>query len=63
MTRSLTFSGLTKAETLVTGGFTAGGSWAIRFPAPKKIKFFAVIEDGCWVCIDGRNQCVLTQEM
>jgi len=46
---------LTKAETLVTGGFTAGGSWAIRFPVPKKIKFFAVVEGGCWVCIDGEE--------
>jgi hypothetical protein len=33
----------TQAEFLVTGGFTAGGSWAIRFPAPDKIKFFAVV--------------------
>jgi hypothetical protein len=30
----------TQAESLVTGGFTAGGSWALRFPAPDKIKFF-----------------------
>jgi len=46
---------LTKAESLVTGGFTAGGSWAIRFPVPKKIKFFAVVKGGCWVCIDGEE--------
>ena len=43
----------TNAETLVTGGFTAGGSWAIRFPAPDKIKFFAVIKGSCWVTIEG----------
>ena len=40
------------AETLVTGGFMAGGPWAIRFPAPDKIKFFAVVKGSCWVSID-----------
>lgn len=42
----------TNAETLVTGGFTAGGPWAIRFPIPDKIKFFAVVKGSCWVSID-----------
>ncbi|WSH27593.1 hypothetical protein U8P75_01685 [Rhizobium beringeri] len=36
---------LARAETLVTGGFTAGGPWAIRFPVPKTIKFFAVVKE------------------
>ncbi|SCB42243.1 AraC-type DNA-binding protein [Rhizobium lusitanum] len=44
---------LVRAETLVTGGFTAGGPWAIRFPAPKTIKFFAVVKGSCWVALDG----------
>ncbi len=43
----------TSAESLVTGGFTAGGAWAIRFPAPDKIKFFAVLKGYCWVKIEG----------
>lgn len=43
----------TKAETLLTGGFTAGGDWAIRFPVPKTIKFFAVVKGSCWAAIDG----------
>lgn len=46
---------LTNAESLVTGGFTAGGPWAIRFPAPDKIKFFAVVKGHCWVGIDGET--------
>jgi AraC-like DNA-binding protein len=45
---------LARAETLVTGGFTAGGPWAIRFPAPKTIKFFAVVKGSCWVTLDGQ---------
>jgi AraC-like DNA-binding protein len=44
---------LARAETLVTGDFTAGGPWAIRFPVPKSIKFFAVIKGHCWVILDG----------
>ena len=46
----------TRAESLVTGGFTAGGTWAIRFPAPDKIKFFAVVKGHCWVRIEGREE-------
>ncbi len=47
---------ITNAKSLMTGGFTAGGTWAIRFPAPDKIKFFAVVKGACWVCIDGEAQ-------
>lgn len=43
----------TKAQTLVTGGFRAGGPWALRFPAPKSIKFFAVVKGHCWATVDG----------
>lgn len=46
----------TNAESLATGGFSAGGAWAIRFPAPDKIKFFAVVKGTCWVSIDGNDE-------
>ncbi|WP_446743642.1 AraC family transcriptional regulator [Silvibacterium acidisoli] len=49
----------TRAESLVTGGFTAGGDWAMRFPAPDKIKFFAVVKGCCWVRIDGEREPIL----
>jgi AraC-like DNA-binding protein len=48
----------TRAETLVTGGFTAGGPWAIRFPPPKTIKFFAVVKGACWVILEGEPEPV-----
>lgn len=48
----------TRTESLVTGGFTAGGTWALRFPAPDKIKFFAVVKGNCWVRIDGEPEPV-----
>ena len=43
------------AQSVVTGGFAAGGSWAIRFPAPDKIKFFGVVKGSCWLCLDGEE--------
>jgi len=46
---------LTNAATVVSGGFTAGGAWAIRFPGPDKIKFFALVKGNCWLCIDGQE--------
>ncbi len=46
---------LTNAETVVSGGFTAGGSWAIRFPAPDKIKFFALVKGNCWLLIESQE--------
>jgi AraC-like DNA-binding protein len=45
---------LTRAQSMLTGGFTAGGVWAIRFPAPDKIKFFAVVRGHCWVRLEGQ---------
>ncbi|NKF22969.1 AraC family transcriptional regulator [Solimonas marina] len=48
----------TNAESLVTGGFCAGGAWALRFPAPDKIKFFAVVKGSCWVSIEGEGKPV-----
>ena len=46
---------LTNAETVVSGGFTAGGTWAIRFPEMEKIKFSAIVRGSCWLCIDGEQ--------
>jgi AraC-like DNA-binding protein len=53
---------LTNAESSVSGGFTAGGSWAIRFPSPDKIKFFALVKGNCWLLIDGRQVPVRIEE-
>jgi AraC-like DNA-binding protein len=43
---------LVKAEPTVTGGFTAGGPWAIRFPARDKVKFFGVVRGECWAHVE-----------
>jgi AraC-like DNA-binding protein len=53
---------LSNAETFVSGGFAAGGSWAIRFPSPDKIKFFALVKGNCWLRIDGQESPVRVEE-
>ncbi|WP_233831131.1 AraC family transcriptional regulator [Paraburkholderia sp. ZP32-5] len=40
------------AQPIVAGGFSAGGRWAVRFPRPEKIKFFAVVKGDCWLIIE-----------
>jgi AraC-like DNA-binding protein len=47
---------LVDAENVVSGGFTAGGSWAIRFPAEDKIKFAAIVKGNCWVQLEGEKK-------
>ena len=46
---------LTNAKTVVSGGFTAGGAWAIRFPEMEKIKFSAIVKGSCWLYIDDQE--------
>ncbi|MEZ2311653.1 AraC family transcriptional regulator [Paraburkholderia sp. RCC_158] len=44
---------LANAQSVLVGGFTAGGSWALRFPPPDKLKFFALLKGQCWLSIHG----------
>ena len=44
---------LADAQPVLSGGFTAGGSWGIRFPEPDKIKFFALVNGSKPDPIDG----------
>jgi AraC-like DNA-binding protein len=46
---------LTSARTVMTGGLRAGGRWALRFPAPTKLKFSAVVHGECWAAVDGQE--------
>jgi hypothetical protein len=50
---------LVNAETVVSGGFTAGGSWAVRFPASDEIKFCAIVKGNCCARLDGEAEPVL----
>src|ERR1700752_2772634 len=40
---------LTSARCVDVGILVAGGSWALRFPPPNKIKFVAVVKGDCWL--------------
>jgi AraC-like DNA-binding protein len=49
---------LANAQSVVSGGFSAGGSWAIRFPAFDKLKFSALLRGNCWLMVDGDEEPV-----
>jgi AraC-like DNA-binding protein len=45
---------LASAQCVGVGILAAGGSWALRFPPPEKIKFVAVVKGNCWLSLAGR---------
>jgi AraC-like DNA-binding protein len=49
---------LANAQSVLSGGFMAGGSWAIRFPEFDKLKFSAIVRGNCWLAIDGQEEPV-----
>jgi AraC-like DNA-binding protein len=49
---------LVGAQTVLAGGFAAGGPWALRFPAPDKIKFAALVKGACWLRLDGEETAI-----
>jgi len=49
-------------QSLVTGAFCASGAWAIHFPPPDKIKFFAAHRGGSWFRLDGEADVVRMEQ-
>ncbi|MBZ9939198.1 AraC family transcriptional regulator [Mesorhizobium sp. BR1-1-16] len=47
---------LVDARTIYAGGFFGGGGWSIRFPPPRKIKFFVVGRGACRLALDGTEK-------
>ncbi|MDE1147777.1 MAG: AraC family transcriptional regulator [Azospirillaceae bacterium] len=43
---------LANARSVVSGTLSAGRGWSIRFRPPDKIKFFAIVEGGCWLRVE-----------
>ena len=41
------------ARSSVSGGFVAGGRWAVRFPPPGRLKFFVAARGDFWLSVDG----------
>ena len=53
---------LTEAKSVASGGFRAGGTWAIHVPAGEEIVFSAMARGSCWLRLDHeRNGVELTQ--
>jgi AraC-like DNA-binding protein len=47
---------LIRARHILSGGFWAGGAWAIRFPTPGAAKFAAIVKGDCWLELEGLNE-------
>jgi AraC-like DNA-binding protein len=45
---------LASARCVEVGILMAGGSWALRFPPPKKMKFVAVVKGDCWLSLESQ---------
>ena len=46
---------LASARCVKIGTLKAGGTWALRFPPPQKIKLTAVVKGACWLAVDGEG--------
>jgi AraC-like DNA-binding protein len=52
---------LFKLRSYVSGGFDAGGDWAVQFGPYDGIKFHAVVSGTCWVSIEGEPEALRVQ--
>ncbi|WP_393086848.1 AraC family transcriptional regulator [Streptomyces sp. LN704] len=50
--------GLMDARCVISGGFTAGGDWALHFPRPDRLKITAVVKGSMWVAVEGMPDAV-----
>ncbi|MCM2393688.1 AraC family transcriptional regulator [Streptomyces albipurpureus] len=58
LTRTLKVTG---ARCVLARGLTAGGAWALRFPAPGRLKVHAVLRGVTWLTVDGDERPVLLE--
>ncbi len=49
---------LLKPRSYMCGGFDAGGTWSLLFPAHAAIKCYAVTSGRCWLVVDGVAEAV-----
>ncbi len=53
---------LVNARSVVAGGFSAGGDWAIAFPPPDRVKFFIAARGACWLAMEGGDAPIRLRE-
>lgn len=46
------------ARCVITGGFTVGGAWAVRFPTPERLKIAAQVSGSCVLRCEGTSASV-----
>jgi AraC-like DNA-binding protein len=49
---------LLKLRSYISGGFDAGGDWAVAFARHEGIKLYAVITGECWLTVEGSSEPV-----
>ncbi|NWA25736.1 AraC family transcriptional regulator [Pseudomonas gingeri] len=53
---------LLSARSIVSGGLTTGGRWAIEFPPSSLIKFWGVQRGSCWLLMEALGEAVRVEE-
>ncbi|MFT3694026.1 MAG: AraC family transcriptional regulator [Kofleriaceae bacterium] len=53
---------LTEAKSVMTGGFTAGGKWALHIPRPDVITIAAIAKGSCLLRLDGHKTAIRVDE-
>jgi hypothetical protein len=53
---------LVDARCLITGGFSAGGEWALRFWPQARLKLAVAVNGRCWVTADGVAEPILIEQ-
>jgi AraC-like DNA-binding protein len=46
---------LASARCVRIGTLKAGGTWALKFPPPQKVKLTAIVKGACWFAVDGES--------
>jgi len=52
---------LTEANSIVSGGVAAGGTWSLRVPLRGEVAFGAVVKGSCWLRVHGQPPIRLEQ--
>ncbi len=53
---------LVEPRSFISGGFAAGGTWALRVPPLRQVVFAAVARGACWFRVDGQREAVWVEE-
>lgn len=53
---------MAEAQSIVSGGVAAGGTWALHVPASGQMAFCAIVKGACWLRLDGRKKAVRLEQ-